>query len=217
MSKGILVSMISTRDLSQVPSIHALKNLTQSLAMLDAIIERDWDGRYYSFNAHWAIGQQLASMRNGEGDEWFCIFTPAGALLKGLYHESAMTLPWPLVLESVPAVFKPVSVEPAFSIEYTTFCIWRTYRDDHWHNASIFYRRGDDPDGSALMLAILDGNPATYQRWAENYYKRSIRLSSVERIYAHQQLTNDIVRSLNAQISISDLAQDIAKIGYPRS
>ena len=43
--------MISTRDLSALPTIETLKKLTQSLAMLDAVIEREWDYRYYSFNA----------------------------------------------------------------------------------------------------------------------------------------------------------------------
>ena len=80
--------MISTRNLSALPPINVLKKLTQSLAMLDAIIQRDWEGRYYSFNARWSIDKQMASMRNGEGDEWFCVFSKNGAFLKGLTTES---------------------------------------------------------------------------------------------------------------------------------
>jgi hypothetical protein len=44
--------MISTKDLSALPTIETLKKRTQSLAMLDAIIEREWEYRYYSFNSN---------------------------------------------------------------------------------------------------------------------------------------------------------------------
>lgn len=209
--------MISTRDLSALPPINALKKLTQSLAMLDAIIQRDWSGRYYSFNAHWATDEQMASIRNGEGDDWFCVFSKDGAFLKGLYHESAMARGWPGLLESVPGVFKPLLSEPAFSIEYTSFFIWRTYDDDRWYTGNISYPQGDDPDGAAWMLAILDGNPISYQRSAEDYYKRPVSVLAVEHVYAHKQLTNEIVHSLNPETSLSGLAEDIAKIGYPTS
>ena len=183
--------------------------------MLDAVIERDWEARYYSFNAYWSIDEQIASMRNGEGDEWFCVFSKQGALLKGLYHESEMAKSWPGVLDSVPDVFKSAFSEPAFSIEYTSFFIWRTYDDDQWHTGRISYPLGDDPDGSAWMLAILDGHPATYQRWAEDYYQRPVDLAIVEHVYAHKPLTNQIVRSLNPETNLAELAEDIAKIGYP--
>jgi hypothetical protein len=72
-----------------------------------------------------------------------------------------------------------------------------------------------DPDGSASMLSILDGNPRSYQRWAEDYYKRSVSLFAVDHIYAHKELTNDIVHNLNPGTKLSDLAEDIAKIAIP--
>ena len=207
--------MISTRNLSALPSIDVLKKLTQSLAMLDAVIQRNWEGRYYSFNGHWTMDEQMASMRNGEGDEWFCVFSRHGAFLKGLYHESEMARDWPGILDSVPEVFKSALTEPAFSMEYTSFCIWRTYADDQWHTGHISFPPGDDPDGSAWMLATLDGNPVSYQRWAEDDYKRPVSLSAVEHVYAHKPLTKEIVHRLNPDTSLSELADDIAQIGYP--
>ena len=60
--------MISTRNLSALPAIEILRKLTQSLAMLDAIVGREWDYRYYSFNSKWGAGEWMASMRNGQGD-----------------------------------------------------------------------------------------------------------------------------------------------------
>lgn len=83
--------MISTRDLSQMLNIDDLRRLFQSMAMLDAIIPRDWESRYYSFNAHWGDGEQLGSIRNGQGDEFFAVFNTQGFLLKGFAHESPMS------------------------------------------------------------------------------------------------------------------------------
>lgn len=207
--------MISSRSLAELPAIDVLRKLTQSLAMLDAIIQRDWEGRYYSFNAYWKPDEQMASMRNGEGDEWFCLFMPVGAFLKGLYHESQKARAGRALLDSVPEVFQSALTEPAFSIQYTSFCAWRTYEDDQWHTGRISYPPGEDPDGSAWMLAILDGNPVRYQRWAEDYYTRPVSLSAVEHIYAYKPLTKEIVHSLNPETNLSDLGEDIAKIGYP--
>ncbi len=44
--------MISTRDLTSLPNVDDLRQLLQSLAMLDAILSPDWDGRYYSFKSN---------------------------------------------------------------------------------------------------------------------------------------------------------------------
>ena len=213
----MLPKMVSTRNLSGMPEVQKLRKLTQSLATLDAILQRDWEGRYYAFNSKWKADEQMASMRNGEGDEWFCLFTPAGAFLKGLDHESEMARAWPGLLDKVPEAFQSALTEPAFSIQYTSFCIWRTYEDDRWHTGSISYPAGDDPDGSGWMLSVLDCNPNTYRTWAQDYYKRSIDLAVVKRVYAYEPLTEGLVRSLNPSLNLSDLSDDLQEIAYPLS
>ena len=214
--------MISTRDLSRLPGIVDLRRLTQSLAILDAIIEREWDYRYYSFNCKWDVGEQMASMRNGTGDAWFCVFATTGAWLKGFDHESVMSpwhrepvSVWPGVLDDIPTVFAPFLREPAFSIEETTFCIWRRPDDAVWQRGSIEFPPGDDPDGSAYLLQNLDGQPESYQAWSKDYYERDVDLSAVRWIYEHKPLNADVVRVLNAEINVSELLEDAEEIGYP--
>jgi hypothetical protein len=214
--------MISTKNLSQLPAIGRLRQLSQSLAMLDAILQREWEGRYYSFNAQWKPDEQMASMHNGEGDEWFCLFSAKGAFLKGLDHESLMAPAnnstgslWPGLFDGLPAGFESAMNEPAFSIEQTSFCIWRTTGDTQWRRGDISFPPGNDPDGSEHLLAILDGNPNTYKEWAEEYYQRPVNLPSVEAVYARTPLTGELVRDLNSETSLSSLADDIAEIGYP--
>jgi hypothetical protein len=121
--------MISTRDLSRLPDVDGLRLTLQSMAILDAILSPEWEFRYYSFNAGWAAGEQMGSMRNGTGDHFFAHFGPAGCWLKGFAHECPMTpyreapaRAWPGVLDAVPIEFADCLREPAFIVEDVTFC-----------------------------------------------------------------------------------------------
>ena len=80
--------LISIRNLNELANIAAVKRLMQALPMLDAILSPEWDTRYYSFNARWGDEAMMASMRNGQGDQWFAVFSPAGAALHGLALEA---------------------------------------------------------------------------------------------------------------------------------
>jgi hypothetical protein len=213
--------MISTRELSELPAIERLVPLTKSIATLDAIIERNWEGRYYSFNSRWDRGEQMASMRNGEGDHWFCVFGVLGAFLKGFHHESKMARwlnetgkLWPGILDDIPEPFNSFAKEPSFSMQETTFCIWRKHGDRQWNKGKIAYPEGDDPDGSARLLKILDANPRTYWHWAEDYYHRPISLQLVEHMYAQKPLTEGALHGLNPSTNIAELSDDLDEIGY---
>lgn len=214
--------MISTRILSALPDVAGLKRLMQSLATLDAILCPDWDGRYYSFNNNWSANESMGSMRDGSGDEYFCLFTSAGAILKGFAHEAHLspfrTQPpkiWPGIYDSVPAEFAGFLKEPAFSISQVTFCIWRLTTDTVWSCGKIDFPSGGDPDGSVDLLKMLDGKPDTYHAWAEEYYEMEINRSAVGQVYAHVPLTASLVKQLNEQATLTKVQEDIDEIGYP--
>ena len=38
---------------------------------LDAIIEPEWEYRYYSYNSKWSDTEEMASLRDSCGGEWF--------------------------------------------------------------------------------------------------------------------------------------------------
>jgi hypothetical protein len=190
--------------------------------MLDAIMSPEWESRYYSFNSKWGEGEMMASMRAGSGDEYFILFNPDGAIMKGFAHEALMSpyatelgKPWVGVLDDVPDEFKDFLSEPAFSIEDTTFCIWRKHTDSSWQVGRIDYPEGDDPDGSEDLLFLLDGQPSTYKEFAEEYYEREVELSAVEHIYQQKAVTPEIIAALNADVSLGELKSDIEETGYP--
>ncbi|TDT97281.1 hypothetical protein EDD99_5393 [Streptomyces sp. 846.5] len=212
----------------QLPAITDLRDLCRSLAMLDAILSPDWESRHYSFNASWADDEEMASMRNGSGDEYSIVFSAAGAYVRGFDHESPMSPygnegePWPGVIDEVPEIFKPFVEEPAFTDEngmpVVTACLWRGATDERWQHGVIDFPEGAvDPDGTTSLFDLLvERSPEAFQRFAEDYYEVSVDLAAVSQVYVQQPLTQELVSSLNPEVSLADLAQDISEIGYPQ-
>jgi hypothetical protein len=218
------MTRISTRDLELMPNIEQAKRISQSAAMLDAILcPDDWESRYFSFDSKWNKNTTMASMRDGSGDDYFMTFSSVGAILKGFDHESVMSpysqeieQVWPGILEHVPQEFSDFLTEPAFKLEDTTFCIWRLITDFDWKRGPIeFPKEKHANDGSSGLLWILDGLPETYQKWAKGYFEVSVPIAVVRHVYAHKPLTTAIVQKLNPDIELEDLKEDILEIGYP--
>jgi hypothetical protein len=223
---GLLIAEAPTptRDLSALPHVDRLRATFQAMAMLDAILCPDWQYRYYSFNSGWSTGEQMGSMRDGSGDEFFALFNPSGCWIKGFAHEAPMSpyrddsskRVWPGVLDDVPTEFAACLSEPAFAVGDTTFCIWRRYGDTSWNRGQIEFPDGHrDPDGSEDLMSPLDGQLETYRAWAEEYYEREVDPMAVAHVYGHRPLTSELVLALNPEASISDLLADVLEIGYP--
>lgn len=209
--------MSSAQNLETLPGIDDLRRLCQSLATLDAILCPEWEYRYFSFNAKWAPGELLSSMRNGEGDDWLILFTARGAIMKGFVLDSEMAkdCPWPGVIDEVPDDFADFLNDLAFAIDKTTFCFWHGPADSSWTVGPVDFPDSKDPDGSAKLLRFLDGDPETYRQWGEEYYGERLNPKAIEQIYRHDRLTEFLVRSLNPKARLRDLREEIAGIGYP--
>lgn len=216
------MASISTRNLAALPDVGQLKALLQSLAVLDSIMSPDeWDMRYFSFNSKWGRGEEMGSMRNGSGDDFFAFFNRSGCLLKGFVHESPMTpfredppSIWKGVLDDVPNAFAVALAEPAFSMSNVTFCIWRSIGETTWSTGKIKFPRSADPDGSRYLLEMLDGKPQTYQGFAEGYYETELSIDGIEHIYQHFPITDEFVKSLNPNATLDMIAEDLKEIGY---
>ena len=210
--------MISTRDTTGLPGIHELRRLTRSLAMLDAILSPDWELRYHSFDAHWGPGELMASMRNGQGDDWFALFSAAGVVIIGLDHEAAMYRPddpWPGLFDGIPPELSAAVREPAFDPRNSTFCLWRTSGGDAWHHGPVRFPPGDDPDGSAYLLSHLDGRPESCRALLVERSDVEVPLDAIASLYRHVPLTDDLVARLNPRTTLGDIVADAAEIGYP--
>jgi hypothetical protein len=193
-------------------SIPVIRRITQSLAMLDAILCPEWEYRYYSFNSQWGPGAEMASMRNGLGDEWFLHFDSAGAAIKGFVHELDNDVSFPQRIQTeVPPEFTAFLNEPAFSMQCATFCYWRRTDDLLWSKVSSLSIN----DGAAEMLALLVAHAAGYKEWAEDYFEVSLELEAVTAIFAHVPLSSELILALNPDANLDLIYADAQEIGYP--
>ncbi|MBC9711327.1 hypothetical protein H9Y04_01925 [Streptomyces sp. TRM66268-LWL] len=211
----------------QLPETAVLREHCRSLAMLDAALSPEWEWRYHSFDHRWSETEVMASMRNGSGDEYAIVFSPAGAYVRGFAHESPMSPyvedgPWSGVLDEVPDVFRSCVEEPAFcdeqGVPVVTACTWRQAGADRWATGTIDFPEEprEDPDGAQYLFRLLtDRSPEAFQRWAQDYYEVEIGLDAVRHILGSRPLTESVVNALNPEITLAELADDIAEIGYP--
>lgn len=190
-----------------LPGVDELRRRSQALAMCEAIISPDWESRYYSYDSRWSVerGEHLASMRNGSGDEYSIVFSPAGVWIRGLDHEAK---PAAGLFDDVPAVFAGQVGEPAFG-SGANICLWRETGDEQWHG------RGLD-DVSWLFEMLVDGSPEAYQEFAEDYYEEDVDLAAVTEVFGLRPLTDKLVRRLNPAVTVKYLDDDITEIDYPR-
>ncbi|MER6300499.1 hypothetical protein ABT247_13135 [Kitasatospora sp. NPDC001539] len=156
--------------LRRLPAATDLRDRCRAFAALDAILgPDDREARYHSFDARRDEdgGEEPASMRNGQGDDWFVVFSPAGAYGQGLDHEAPNA---PELLEAVPEEFRRFAEEPSFGDEdgpAVTRCFWRRPGDGSWQGASA--ERGRE----RLFALLADGSAGAYRAWAEDHSSRS--------------------------------------------
>ncbi|WP_433521068.1 hypothetical protein ACQPZ2_27295 [Nocardia pseudovaccinii] len=195
----------------RLPDISVLRDRCRALAMLDAIVSPEWADRYYSFNSDWAEDEEMASMRNGSGDDWFIVFSPTGVYGRAFDHEAPKA---PEVLAAVPVVFDSYIREPAFAdhngTPMATACFWRTPDDAAWGVSAA------SQSDAGLFDLLVDGTPEAYQHFAADYYETDISLSAVQHVYALHPLTATVVAEINPDVELDDLDEDIDQIGYPR-
>ena len=210
--------MISTKNLDRLPEIEDFIRITQSLAALDAILSSDWEYRYYSFDSKWSDNQQMASMRDGSGDQWFSVISKQGVALLGLAHESPQYTPdnpKPWVYDQLPPEFdKNLRREPAFDSENSTLCIWRLASDSKW-SSGITTESSLTDDGSEQLLTILEGRPNQYAEYAAEYYERTVAVELIQSVYDHKPITRMMAASINPDVVMDPLKKDLVQIGYP--
>jgi hypothetical protein len=216
------LNVISTNNLDKLPNIDSLKRLLQSLAVLDLVLCPEWDNRYYSFDAHWGQGESMGSMRNGCGDSFNVLFDAHGCFFKGFAHESTLSSwhednlkNWQSVLKMVPTEFSKSVSEPAFDMDSISFCFWRLHTQTTWSLVTLTTTETDDPDGSLFLLGCLNGDPNSYQDFAEDYYEIDIPLSAIRYVYNHLPLNQAIIDLLNPEVELSEIYDDLVDIGYP--
>jgi len=207
-----------------LPTIPKLIDRTRALATLDLIMSPEWDSRYYAFNSRWAPDEQMASMRNGSGDEWWIVFSKIGwAALKGLGHEYAWAKGQTNISASLSAVFPPelkeFAVEPAFRWDETNFAYFCLSDSMGWKRANdLLSIQNSCETGEEYLLRHVVGSAQDYVAFVEEYYEKQIPVEIVSAVFALQPITDGIVAGLNSETSLEDISTELfEEIGYPRT
>ena len=95
--------------------------------------------------------------------------------------------------------------------------MWRRATDDRWFRGPVQLHRGEEPDGSIGLLAILAGDPKQYVEFASDYHERRIAVADVAAVYRHESLTEELVGRLHPVVDLESLAGDVDEIGYPEA
>jgi hypothetical protein len=212
----------------KLADIQAVRDRSRAMAMLDAVLCREWEDRYYSFDRAWSATEELASMRDGSGNEYSIVFSAAGACARAFDHESPMT-PWrsdppelwPGIFDTIPEAFRAFVEDPAFceadGTPRATACLWRRASDAAWSTGPVTIPAGgpEDADGAGWLFAVLTGTADTYRKFAEEYYEVTLDLTAIQDVFDLRPLTPEMISALNPLPALKDLTEDIGQIGYP--
>lgn len=192
-------------NLSELPSIAKVKKISQALALADAILMPDWAYRYFSFNNAWneGNGDAMASMRDGEGDEYFLHFGDIGAAGKVLSKSklrSALD-----DLNEIPDTFSEFKRESAFSLEDASFYFWCLDGESVWSASPASIE-------SFHLLGFIAGDDETYRNWAEAYYEREINPTALKEIFNKVAINAEVLQVLNPKLTMQDLQKDLVEI-----
>jgi hypothetical protein len=213
----------------RLPDGPRLREISKALAALDTVMSPSWEGRYYSFDSAWGAQEELASMRNGQGDEYSIVFCPQGVYIRGFDHESPLSpyrndgRTWPGLVDSVPEAFEEYVSEPSFgsgSFPLITVCLWQTEGEPGgWRHGDVrFSDRTEVPDGADWLFdAVTADTPDFYSEFALSYYETELDASVVDLVYRGTPLTQQMVSRLNPEVSLTDIADDLTQISYPFS
>lgn len=211
----------STRNLSALPEIDAVRLRLQQMSALEAVLAAEYGSSQYEFHPKWAPSEQMGAFKNGSGDELLAHFTARGCFIKGFAHESVISpyrmkppSHWPGLLASVPAAFASSLAEPAFDVPATTFVVWRLAADPAWHTGEIEFPSHDYGDGSQDLLPRATMAASEFAEWLAENYEMAIDGDIVDHVFENRPLTDAQLRALNASAPISALRHAVGETGY---
>ena len=111
-----------SENVMRMNMFYQLRQKLKCLALADAILAEEWQYRYFSYNSKWSDTEEMASLRDGSGAEWFLWFSGQLAGYKCMSPEDGFMPALESVKATIPPEYKPFITEPAFSMDRAT-CI----------------------------------------------------------------------------------------------
>lgn len=77
--------------IARLPAPEIVRARSKAMAMLDAVLSPEWKFRYYSYDRLWAPSEELASMKDGSGNDYVIVFAEPGVYAQATCHESPIS------------------------------------------------------------------------------------------------------------------------------
>ena len=181
-----------------------LRNKLKHLALLDAIIEPEWEYRYYSYNSNWSDTQEMASLRDSCGGEWFFLLDESNVSFKCTSPVDGLVDNFDEIKKTLPERFTPFLNEAAFSMDQGS-CIW-FIEDDIW------VKLGKDISDLPNPIRIQEMTASDYCQFVEEIFEQKIDQDVVQSIF-DGNFTIDMAKKINPSIDLDALQKDISEIG----
>ena len=183
---------------------YQLKNKLKYLALLDAIIEPEWEYRYYSYNSKWAENEEMSSLRDSCGGEWFILFFGDSVAFKCTSPVDGLAANFEELKGLVPIEYSSFLSESAFSMDSGT-CIWYL-ENNRWVKLGVDITDLPNPD------VINNMNTSDYCTFAENIYEIELDKDIVDSIF-NGNFTLEMASKINQEVDLGNLKKDILEIG----
>ncbi len=181
-----------------------LRQKLKALALLDAIIEPEWQYRYFSYNSKWSETEEMGSLRDGTGGEWFLWTSGQLAGYKCLSPDDGLITDIEYVKNNIPSAYSAFISEPAFSMDKAT-CIW-------YLNGSEWIKHGLPVKELIDLGTVTNWNAIDYRAWATDYYERDLDISVIKKFF-EGNFSSELAMQLNPEIEMSELQPELVEIG----
>lgn len=181
-----------------------LRNKLKHLALLDAIIEPEWEYRYYSYNSNWSDSEEMASLRDSCGGEWFFLLEGNNISFKCTSPVDGLVEDFDTLKQSVPERFSPFLNEAAFSMDQGS-CIW-FIENNEW------VKLGNDISDLPNPITIQEMSAADYCQYVEDIFEQEIDQEIVQAVF-DGKFTIDMAQIINPSIDIDALKADLLEVG----
>lgn len=180
--------------------IPSFKKCLQAIACLDLILGQEY--AYFSYQSKWSAQAEMASCKNGSGEESFLWIGSNAMAWKYFEHElGCLDMP----MDDFPTGFEDFLNEPAFEIEHSTAIYF--YKNDHWT------KFGKENFLIDRAFQRLSWQAEDYHEWAEDYYEKEIPIEFLQAVFANQ-LDKEIIKCLNTNLDLNDILEELEEIGF---
>lgn len=180
------------------------KNKLKYLSLLNAIIEPEWEYRYYSHNSNWAENEEMSSLRDSCGGEWFIWHSGDLIAYKCTSPEDGVYEEFQQLIDKVPDEYSSFKNESAFSMSHGS-SIWYL-KSDNWVQLGHAINDLPNPDTISKMTA------SDFCGFAEEMYEKELDESITHNIL-NGDFSLEMAVKLNPDIDLASLKEDMIEIG----